>query len=57
LKRAREEGLTQVFVDRFKEVNFGSRRVLEKNGFRHLGDAGILLNGEVRKEWEYEIQL
>jgi RimJ/RimL family protein N-acetyltransferase len=57
LKRAREEGVTQVLVDRFKEVNFRSRRVLEKNGFRHLGDAGILLNGEVRKEWEYEIQL
>jgi RimJ/RimL family protein N-acetyltransferase len=57
LKQAKIEGVKQVLIDRFKEDNWGSRRVLEKNGFRHLGEEGVLLNGEWHKEWEYEINL
>ena len=57
LQRAKEQGVEQVLVGRIKEGNYGSRRVLEKNGFRRLGDEGILLNGELHKEWEYEIEL
>ena len=57
LKRAREQGVKNVVVGRIKEGNHGSRRVLEKNGFRHLGDQGLLLDGILQKEWEYEIEL
>lgn len=56
LNRAREQGVKNV-VGRIKEGNNGSRRVLEKNGFRHLGDEGLSWNGKLHQEWEYEIEL
>lgn len=57
LKLAREQGVKNVVVGRIKQGNHGSRRVLEKNGLRHLGDEGLLLDGILHPEWEYGIEL
>ena len=57
LDRAKEQRVKNVVVGRINEGNHGSRRVLEKNRFRHLGDEGLLLDGILHKEWEYEIEL